>query len=482
MLYRISYASSDLSITRIRRALLDVLKKHSVLRTALYIDTNGRLVQQCMHFDELNDHQEFFGFTITEFVDNNDLEAKYLAIMSQCDLFDLTKGRIMQCYILRPQHRHHLSVQNDDLLTTDDLILLIWHHSIIDGESISLVLLDLFRLYENDCSLLLDDNALQYIDYSVHERLIDITSACKFWYSQLEGYNFRRPLSLPIDRRRLPTERRSTRSAFVDIRFNEDIITTFINYASLKKVTLFQLALATFYAFLFKLTNDENDICITCLDANRYKPELQDMIGMFVATLPCRIQFKPHWSFDELVKYVQEKYLSIREHSHYPLQQILADFNVNNSNVTFLEILFEFKTHMSEDNQVNLSGANLQQISIPSTTENSFVDFEMMFEYDHTRDTGKLGCFLFGSVDHFNETTINKMGRKFEHFYSQLFTTNLNAITIDKCVTPISRLSLILPEEDQEMQGVVFRRLSDIGNKGISISLYDLFHATLILI
>jgi non-ribosomal peptide synthetase component F len=245
---------------------------------------------------------------------------------------------------------------------------------------------------------------------------------------------------------------------------------------------LFQLALATFYAFLFKLTNDENDICITCLDANRYKPELQDMIGMFVATLPCRIQFKPHWSFDELVKYVQEKYLSIREHSHYPLQQILADFNVNNSNVTFLEILFEFKTHMSEDNQVNLSGANLQQISIPSTTENSFVDFEMMFEYDHTRDTGKLGCFLFGSVDHFNETTINKMGRKFEHFYSQLFTTNLNAITIDKCVTPISRLSLILPEEDQEMQGVVFRRLSDIGNKGISISLYDLFHATLILI
>ncbi|CAF1587013.1 unnamed protein product, partial [Rotaria sordida] len=65
------------------------------------------------------------------------------------------------------------------------------------------------------------------------------------------------------------------------------------------------------------------DLCISCLNANRYKSELQNIIGMFVTTLPYRIQFDPHWSFDDLVKYVQEKCLSILEHSHYPLQMIV---------------------------------------------------------------------------------------------------------------------------------------------------------------
>ncbi|CAF1486176.1 unnamed protein product [Rotaria sp. Silwood1] len=66
--------------------------------------------------------------------------------------------------------------------------------------------------------------------------------------------------------------------------------------------------LATFYAFLFKLTYGQSDLCITCLNPNRYSSELQRMIGMFVATLPRRIQLYSHWSFNELVKHVQEKY------------------------------------------------------------------------------------------------------------------------------------------------------------------------------
>ena len=68
------------------------------------------------------------------------------------------------------------------------------------------------------------------------------------------------------------------------------------------------------------------------------------MIGMFVATLPYRIQLDSQWSFDQLVKHVREKCLSILEHSHYSLQHILADFQLNQSNVSFLETVFDFIT------------------------------------------------------------------------------------------------------------------------------------------
>ncbi|CAF4410579.1 unnamed protein product, partial [Adineta steineri] len=60
---------------------------------------------------------------------------------------------------------------------------------------------------------------------------------------------------------------------------------------------------------------------------------------MFVSTLPYRLQLDRHCSFDDLVKYVQEKCLSILEHSHYPLQHILANLHINQSNISFLETI-----------------------------------------------------------------------------------------------------------------------------------------------
>ena len=96
--------------------------------------------------------------------------------------------------------------------------------------------------------------------------------------------------------------------------------------------------------------------------------ELQNMIGMFVATLPYRIQLDSHWSFDELVKHVREKCLSILEHSHYPLQHILADSHLNQSNVPFLETIFDFITVSSNINDLSFDDATLEQISLEQSS------------------------------------------------------------------------------------------------------------------
>ncbi len=131
---------------------------------------------------------------------------------------------------------------------------------------------------------------------------MDMTLLHEFWHLQLEGCNLQRPLSLPVDRSRLSIDQRSGFASVAEISFEDDISTSFLDYASSHRITPFQLGLATFYAFLFKLTHGQNDLCIACFNANRYRSELQNMIGMFVATLPYRIQVNPYWSFDELVE------------------------------------------------------------------------------------------------------------------------------------------------------------------------------------
>ncbi|CAF4166289.1 unnamed protein product, partial [Rotaria sordida] len=310
LLFRVASVNSHISITRIHHALQFIIMKHSILRTALHIDTNGIIMQHCLNVNINNDDIKPYGFSIINLHDDRDcdIDKTITEIMNHCDLFDLEKGRVIHCHILRQYHSDdNLSFKNDDLLTNGDLILFNIHHSAFDGVSTLIFLRDFSLAYETDCSLSLDGDALQYIDYSVYEHQMNMTLSRDFWQSQLQGYNLECQLSLSTDRQRSSTNQRSGFASVAQISFDDQISRAFLNYASEHEVTPFQLGLATFYAFLFKLSHDQNDLYITCLNANRYKSELENMIGMFVATLPYRIQLDSHWLFDELVKHVREK-------------------------------------------------------------------------------------------------------------------------------------------------------------------------------
>jgi hypothetical protein len=341
------------------------------------------------------------------------------------------------------------------------------HHSAFDGASTSIFLRDLSLAYETDCSLPVNDGTLQYIDYTVYERLIDTTSSQEFWHSQLAGYCLQRPLALPVDRHRPSTDQRSGLASEVQISFNNHISTAFLHYASSHQVTPFQLALTTFYAFLFKLTHGERDLCITSINANRYRSELEEMIGMFVATLPYRIQLDSQWSFDQLVQHVRVKCLSILEHSHYSLQHILADVQLNQSNVSFLETVFDFITVSSEVGSFSLNGASLEQISIEQSYQVAKFDFMLTFVYNPTSDDNQLSCFLMCSRDIFDKTTVALISQRFEYLFDQIFGTSFSVSVMDDCMTPIKKLSILLPKEAAEMEAIIFYRLDNITKEGM---------------
>jgi non-ribosomal peptide synthetase component F len=193
------------------------------------------------------------------------------------------------------------------------------------------------------------------------------------------------------------------------------------------------------------------------------------MVGMFVSTLPYCTQIDPHWSFDELVKYVREKCLSILEHSHYPLQSILADLHLNQSKVAFLEIMFDFITISSNIDQLSFDGARFEQISLKQSSEAAKFDFKLTFIYNPALDDNKLSFRLACSRDLFDETTVTNISQRFKYLFEQLFSSNSIGSRIDTDLTPISKLDLILPEESKEIEDVVFCRQPNIVNEGMSI-------------
>ena len=173
-----------LSTHRLQRALRLVLNKHKILRTSLFLNNDNGALKQCITLD----HQTFTLAAEQTFDNENELNDIIYQTITNPVLFDLSNGRVFHCQVLRKQN-----VGDDDtdkqVITNSDVLIIAFHHAASDRSSAQIFLDDLCNAYNNNTTLLIDEQSLQYIDFAVHERLIDMTPSREFWSSQLEGYN-----------------------------------------------------------------------------------------------------------------------------------------------------------------------------------------------------------------------------------------------------------------------------------------------------
>ncbi len=454
--------TGSLSTGRLQRALQYLISKHKTLRTSLIMNNDDNTLKQYI----TDEHQIYT--LVDEQIFKNEIELRDIIYQTAIspDLFDLSNGRVFHCQIVRQQKSADQQYETE-IITNADIFIITFHHVAFDLLTSQIFLNDLCNAYNSDETWSENRELLEYIDYSVHERVMDTSRSREFWGLELEGYNLERQLFLPVDRYRSSSDQRSGSASVVEISFDDDTSTAFLNYASSHQVTLFQLGLSVFYTFLFKLTHGQRDMCISSVNANRYRTEVQNIIGMFIATLPYRIKLDSHWSFNEVVKNVREKCLSIFEHSNYPLKHILTDSKQNPSNIPFLETVFDFITVSSNIDRLFFDGASLEQMSLPQSCEVAKFDFMLRFVYDSRLKDGRLSCRFICSRDLFDKTTVAMISRRFQHLFTQLISSNSNVIEIDEFIIPINGLSLILPEENEDMQGMVFHRLPSVDNEGM---------------
>lgn len=460
MVLRVS--QGGLSINRFQAALRFILSKHKILRTSLGFNSDDGTLRQ-----SITDSHQTFTLALGQSYRNDDELCKIVhQLMIDPHLFDLSTGRVFHCEILRQEH----NMNDENELKESDVIVMVFHHAANDRTSRQVFHTDLSMAYNDHLTTAMNEEAFEYIDYSIHERLIDMTVSRDFWKSEVEGYNRENSLLLPGDRHHSVADQRSGLAFFGHISFADEVTAQFLKYASIHEVTPFQLGLAIFYAFVFKFTHDRNDLCIACLNANRYRNELQNMIGMFVTTSPYRIRLDSQWTLETLVQHVREKSLAILEHAHYPLQHMHVNSSVEQSHALFLEVVFDFITLSSHTSHLSFNGAQLEPISPEKSDEVAKFDVMLRFLYNPADDNGKLFCRLICSRDLFDEPTVAIMTRRFEHLVSQLFSSASPANETEKSLIPISKLSLILPEEVQEIQRTNFHRQTNIVQEGMSIT------------
>jgi len=224
--------------------------------------------------------------------------------------FDMEEGPLMRLNLFRlGKDGHHL----------------VWsyHHIIIDGWCLPIVLNDLFDIYMFRVSgvPLQGPDRRPYRDYIAWCLNQDKDSAQAFWKEQL--CDFDTPTPLLVDRR--PSQSDTIDIGEETLDFTEEITTQLQNLAKKERITQ-NTVIQAVWVILLSYYSDHYDVVFGSTSSGR-PADLkgsEDMVGLFINTLPLRVRFAGDTTVNELLQSIQASSLAVREYEYSFLPDIKA--------------------------------------------------------------------------------------------------------------------------------------------------------------
>jgi len=207
----------------------------------------------------------------------------------------------------------------------DDLWQVVWsnHHILLDGWSMPQLFQEIFAFYEGyakGIELNLPPRR-PYRDYIQWLQKQDLKKAESFWKETLQG--FYAPTSLPYYNWLTEEEADETGYLMETLEIGE-ILSQQLEQAARKHQLTLNTLVQGAWAILLHRFNNENDVLFGATVSGR-PPELEgveQMIGLFINTLPVRVQIDPEQSLLSLFQNLQKQAVASREFEYTPLAEI----------------------------------------------------------------------------------------------------------------------------------------------------------------
>jgi len=305
--------SGELDTAALRGALRDLIERHSTLRTSFAM-VGDEVVQRVhppapfpLDAEVLPAHSfaDPDGEEGIEELINTWLEQEATTP------FDLSSGLLLRARLLRLSDRDHL-------------LLLNHHHIASDGWSVLVLARDLAELYNAHHSGRaqgLPPLSVHYLDYAAwqRQRLIggQLVELQEYWVGQLRDLE---PLELPSDRARPAMP--SHRGGSVGFTIEPALLEPFEELCRREGATL-QMGLLAVLALVLHRYSRQNDFAIGIPIWGRNHPDLENLIGFFINTLPIRTRFAPEQSFRELLIQVRDASIGAYDHQELPFEQMV---------------------------------------------------------------------------------------------------------------------------------------------------------------
>ena len=294
--------------------------------------------------------------------------------------FNLLEAPLMRVTVMQMgAERHHL----------------VWshHHLLLDGWSQPLLLRDVFLLYEAHAKgkPLHLPPVRPFRDYIAWLQRQDMTQAEKFWREYLRGFTAATPLPLApassqtgaMNSQHAHSERRT--------RLTRDVTEKLVKFSRSYQLTLNTVVQGA-YAILLSRYSGERDVVFGATVSGR-PPDLEgveNMIGIFINTLPVRADTGVDESLGQWLRSLQEQQAEARQFEYTPLADVQRWSDADKSQALF-EAIFVFDNYPVNVASRNGGGASIQVFDISSFKLTNYPltlvaspgrEFELLMCYD----------------------------------------------------------------------------------------------------
>ncbi|SKA48843.1 amino acid adenylation domain-containing protein, partial [Chitinophaga eiseniae] len=309
------------------------------------------------------------------------------------------------------------------------------HHIIMDGVSENILINDFMALYQEET---LPPLQLQYKDFAEWQQEVAsqpwMSVQRDFWMREFEEVPT--PLELPYDYARPAAKDQEGHIISFDI---DTILTGHLKQlAEAEKTTLFMVLLAA-YNILLARVSGQDDVVVGTPVAGRHNSDVEQVMGMFVNTLPLRNQVSGGSSFRELLAAVKAKTLSCFDNQDYQYEALISDLALlrDAGRNPLFDAMFVFQNY--EQSTLELPGLTLK----PYSTGHAVAKFDMTlsaFEHD-----GKLLLSMEYATSLFKEATIQRFVTCFVNILTAI-TAHPQALIKDLVIIPAEEAHRLLYE------------------------------------
>ncbi|MFK4344540.1 MULTISPECIES: non-ribosomal peptide synthase/polyketide synthase [unclassified Paenibacillus] len=292
-----------------KRSLKHLMKRHAILRTNFHAGW-GDFPIQIVFKERACD----FIYEDLHELESDEIEARLAAYTAQDKArgFDLAEEALLRVTILR---------------TAKEAYHLLWssHHIILDGWCMPLVLQEVFETYgvlreQREPELAAAVSYSQYIQWLEEQGEEEASS---YWRGYLEGYE--QQTKLP----QATTQPLAKAEAYVSEKLvftlDAELTERLEQVAKQNQVTMNTLMQAA-WGIVLQRYNRSQDVVFGSVVSGRPAeiPGIESMIGLFINTVPIRVQAEGSDTFSHVMKRQQELYLAGHAYDSYPLYEIQA--------------------------------------------------------------------------------------------------------------------------------------------------------------
>ena len=324
------------------------------------------------------------------------------------------------------------------LKAADHVLAFTFHHAIIDEWSMRRLFQELELLYAVHGQAEragLPELRMQYADYAAWQRqqMSGPGRAGDVLYWQEQLGSLPPALQLPLDRRR--PAKPSGGGAICKLLLAGSVPRGFRELARQENTSLYTVVFAAYFVWLHRLSS-QTDILVGTPVANRERPEVQPLLGLFLNTLPIRARFGRNITFREFLRQTRDTILAAFDHASLPFEHIV-ELTARDRSAS-LPPLFETMFVLLENAVPPLHLGQAKGTMLPATTLTS--KYELLLSV-HAQET-TWECEFEYSTDLLTNERMERLAK----WFGQL----LPAI-VDQADAPISELNIMTPEERHQI-------------------------------